>query len=695
MKTTTKILCTAIGLLLMTQAFSQGTITIDHKTQRYINDVSTLDRTKYVHAYVQIRGNDPKFTSLKAEYNFHPDYIGGRSLGNPAAKITDGVIPAVKKKYTGVREVDPWFVTGGRPGNLFWDKTADYSQIDITDYSKQLANYTAECYKTEWDNIGRYIEPMNEPFVHAKDFYPGYSNDKNNYIIKEICEYHNYLGKAIHAIPELKNLKIMGYASAYPEFAKDNFTFWDSRFSTFMSIAGAEMDLFSVHIYDGNGDDINTSGGRRSGSNSEAILDMIEASSYKQLGVVKPLAVTEYGRTVPDQPGWTAGGSVSNYEPVTNSQAVRSQLHMVMNFMERGDLFVLGIPFNTDRGDDVTEMYAKASLWTRNEAGEIVLSMRKYFYEMLKDLKGERVRINSSNIDVQTQAFVDGNDLFVMLNNLNDNKQTVDLRLLATDGLERVDIKQLKIFTDKVPELTKSTVNSAPENISLEYGETAVLTYHFNAPIVFENKIVSKKYYSKDFLKAITANELNTFTFDAVEIGDGLATLRLGVGREHGLSLKPEVYINGTKVDIKRDVIRGMNQPNRPRFFGVMEIPFDINLLNEAGTNEVKVKFPDTGGKISSAILQVQKADKPIQTVEDVSVGSLIKAKNITIYPNPVESDLYLKGVKPVAEYQIYSYSGKQVDSGTMLNGTINVSDLSKGIYLILIDGTYVKFLKA
>ena len=43
---------------------------------------------------------------------------------------------------------------------------------------------------------------------------------------------------------------------------------------------------------------------------------------------------------------------------------------------------------------------------------------------MLKDIKGDRVRINSSNVDVQAQAFVNENQLIVLLNNLNDNAQT-------------------------------------------------------------------------------------------------------------------------------------------------------------------------------------------------------------------------------------------------------------------------------
>ena len=49
----------------------------------------------------------------------------------------------------------------------------------------------------------------------------------------------------------------------------------------FIDRAGAYMDGFSVHLYDG----INVTGTdtKRSGSNSEAVLDMVEAYSYIKL----------------------------------------------------------------------------------------------------------------------------------------------------------------------------------------------------------------------------------------------------------------------------------------------------------------------------------------------------------------------------------------------------------------------------
>ena len=63
--------------------------------------------------------------------------------------------------------------------------------------------------------------------------------------------------------------------------------------------------------------------------------------------------------------------------------------------------------------------------------------------------------------------------------------------------------------------------------------------------------------------------------------------------------------INGTAVSVP-DNWKGYNQSNRSIFFGMIEVPFDIQLLRN-GDNNVDVTFSDGGGHVSSMILQVEK----------------------------------------------------------------------------------------
>ncbi|WNJ20431.1 polysaccharide lyase family protein [Pontibacter sp. G13] len=586
---------------------AQDVITIDYKTQRFIGDVSQLDRGKYFtfHGFFGANSTDPDLIHFRSTYNLSTDYSGSRRFWSPMHKVDNdlsGKLPKIKDQYDGVRAVDGTIATG-KLNSLMHDPDLDYAEVDISKRSKQVATYVAQNFKDEWDDVPTFYEPLNEPMVHANDFYPGkWNKAKTDQVIAKICAFHRDMGAAIHALPELSNMKIIGYASAYPSFEKNNFDLWKKRYKKFIEVAGPEMDGFSVHLYDGVG--LNNSGGRRSGSNAEAIMDLIEAYSFEELGVVKPLAITEYGRLVKSQPGWKPGGKVSNYEPVENSQAVRSQIHMVMNFMERADNMMIAVPFSVAKSDPYKQKFSRAALWVKERDGSYKLTERRFFFEMWKDVQGKRVQIHSSNIDIQTQAFVNGNKLHVVLNNLNDATQTMDLKLVDVEGLQQVDIKRLKIFVDKVPSFTTSSSATAPSNISLEYGETAVLTYTFGTDVAFDKSIRSQKYYATSTLKPIAADTEISFTIKGVRKGAGTATLRVGVGRKLEANLQPTITVNGQPVNYSGDVIRGYDQNNRSSFFGTMEIPVDMSLLKK-GANTITVKFPDDGGHVTSMILQV------------------------------------------------------------------------------------------
>lgn len=674
-------------LMLCTLTTAQGVIVIDHKTQRYIGETTSLDRSKFVNGHILFNNSDAEFEAFKEEYNLPVNFIGGRQFWNPFGKVKDGVIPNINKKYNGMREVSPYLVATGTASQLMYDDNVDYSIEDVSDLSKQAADYVAKSYRDDWDLVPKYIEPFNEPMVHAIDYYPEgrenppkYLNDKLDVVITNICNYHKDLGQAIHALPELANMKVVGFGSAYPELENNGFSLWDTRFRKFIDIAGADLDVLSLHLYDGSG--INNSGGRRSGSNSEAIIDMIETYSFIKFQKVIPIAITEYGRLVPNQPNWKAGNGQSNYEPVENSQAVRSQIHMVMNFMEREDHLELSIPFNVNTRNP-NGQYSKSSIWVKNAQGIAELTNRKYFYEMWKDLKGERVRINSSNVDIQTQAFVNDHELYVMLNNLNDEPQTLDLHLFDAQGLQSVAVKNLKIHLDQEPTLAKTTSDTAPEKITLEYGETVVLTYKFDTPVSFDNTIRSNKYYSATYLQTISADEITSFSFDDVVAGIGLATLRLSVGRAHGKSLKPVITINGQSVDISSDVIRGYDQNSRKQFFGTLEIPFNIDLLKE-GSNIVEVKFADGGGHISSVVLQVQNAEKPLDELPDLILESNIPGgQGMNVYPNPIDvgDEVYLGFEAEDVSYSVLTLNGKLISEGK--GNLVQTEGLKPGIYLV------------
>ncbi|WP_139263293.1 hypothetical protein [Flammeovirga pacifica] len=606
--------CVSTALLVLTlfsSNFAQNKVTVDPTTQRFLGNKTTrFDRDKYLQAHVWFGDkNDPEFESFKKQYNINSEYQGSRRFWGPMNMTKKGNIPKVKNKYNGEREVKPYTVVTGRATDLFYDRKVDYTEVDITSYTKKVAAYVASSFQKEWEEMPGIYEPYNEPFVHASDLYPGKRNrEKTDIAIQKISSSLSELGKAIHAVPELKEMKVAGYASAWPEFEHNNFEVWDQRFKQFIDIAGSDMDIFSVHLYDGKG--LNNSGGRRSGSNAEAILDMIEAYSFIKLGEIKPIAITEYGRLVDDQPNWKPKSGLSNYHPIENAQAVRSQIHLSMQFMERGDNIVTTTPFSTGK-EDPTKKYSKAGLWTKNDKDEWELTSRKYFFETWKTVKGKRVNIASENVDIQVQAFVNGKQLYVILNNLSEETQSIPLAIEGDQDFKNIMVKRIKTYVNKMPKMVKKTLKSAPSSMDIEYGETIVLTYNYNHKIETPQKEYRTKYYASEYLKPIKSNKKNSFEFASVTAGTkGNVTLRLGIGRDKGKSLQPIVLLNGQQVKLPNDSVRGYDQHNRKKFFGVLEIPVPHSLIKN-GKNEVSVTFQDEGGHISSMILQVISDKKP------------------------------------------------------------------------------------
>jgi hypothetical protein len=99
-----------------------------------------------------------------------------------------------------------------------------------------------------------------------------------------------------------------------------------------------------------------------------------------------------------------------------------------------------------------------------------------------------------------------------------------------------------------------------------------------------------------------------------------------------------------------------------------------------AGTNNYRLKMVDKDGSAEySKIVTVQN---------DGRTG-------ISIYPNPVQSTLYVEGATNRISYQIKNTSGQVLITGRLNNTEgINLSTLSTGIYILVVNGVSFKFFK-
>ena len=68
----------------------------------------------------------------------------------------------------------------------------------------------------------------------------------------------------------------------------------------------------------------------------------------------------------------------------------------------------------------------------------------------------------------------------------------------------------------------------------------------------------------------------------------------------------------------------------------------------------------------------------------------------VTLYPNPVTSELRLQGLRENAQVRVLGLDGTLLIEATLTpnNGRVDVSALAAGVYMLQVNETTVKFLK-
>ena len=650
------------------------------KVKRIIGGVSTLDRTKYFN--IHSNANDVE-ADLYSDYNVSQSGRQFWSPGSAAIQNTGvfGTYPGPLSGNTELREVRRYVATD-HPYKVYEEG------LDPIPF----ADWTVEYFKNYVDVYLRpeYYEPMNEPFVHARDFYEELDWDPvaEARVKLEMARFFKHVAQKIHAAPELENMKILGYSAAFPSFEKNDFSIWNQNMKMFMDEAGQDVDVFSTHIYDG----INQIGQetRRSGSNMEAILDLIETYSYVKWGIIKPHAITEFG-----------GIENGEYNDIMNVQSIRSQNSILFGLLERTDRVEIAIPFTTGKSKwHITEennyMPYKAVLYKPIPIGvpleqvtDWEYTNRIHFYDLWKDVSGDRILIQSDNKDVLVQAFLDGNKLYVALNNLDDFDQPINLNLNGNlPNILELTIKSLIIHPDADPDYTIQTSSELLETYGLKKNETVVLEYTFSEAITFDNVIQSERYYSTTYLQPIQANNPINYNFNNINLvgNSGYAMLAMSIGRKHDRSKSPTVIVNGVSIPVPSNW-KGYNQTNRDDFFGTIEIPVPIDVIQES--NSVSITFEDSNGHLSSLVLNVASYDSSLLGIN----SSEVSTQKLKLYPNPTAAQLNIVNAKMDSVISIYSITGVRVFISKYDGLPINLNQLTNGLYFVKIDNTTLKLI--
>ncbi|MGS0747086.1 M1 family aminopeptidase [Halpernia sp. GG3] len=93
--------------------------------------------------------------------------------------------------------------------------------------------------------------------------------------------------------------------------------------------------------------------------------------------------------------------------------------------------------------------------------------------------------------------------------------------------------------------------------------------------------------------------------------------------------------------------------------------------------------------------LQMIEKNSTVTLNPNLSNYDISLVSKVQIYPNPVKENLKISGLKTPDNFEIYSVDGRKIKSGSYSpSSNLNVSDLSKGIYILKISGQTFKFIK-
>ncbi|MBU2887690.1 agarase [Gilvimarinus agarilyticus] len=491
----------------------------------------------------------------------------------------------------------------------FGTATGDYMGLFLTHYFRQSEGEPGQPKP-------KYVEVMNEPLY---DLVTAADTPEDP---AKIFEFHNAVADAVRELNP--DVLLGGYTAAFPDFEKDNFQRWEERDKLFMDITGENMDFISLHFYDfpifpggANGALVQR---YRKGSNLEATFDMLNQYSAMTEGEVKPLMISEYSAQ-------THALTNGPWVPYRDWLILKSTNAMMMQFMQRADQIEMAIPFYTVKaewGREGSVPYTWRLMRQKKEAegetgDEWVYTGLIEFFELWKDVKGERLYSASSDSDLLVDAYVDGDTHHVVLTNLDFDEHAFNLSLPENSTASNITVKHLYLDDNsdtqnqRQPVVETTSLANLDSNITLAPEASMVISYNLaenETSYTIEKHFV----YADRYKQAINSGENIVFEFNNVNPPEnGKLTLRLSMGRDHGLSLTPTVSFNGQNLAVPSDV-RGddqyLNGKGRQTFFGTLEIPVATDLLET--NNQLTLNFSDSGGYVSSAVLELYESEQPL-----------------------------------------------------------------------------------
>jgi len=489
-----------------------------------------------------------------------------------------------------------------------------------------------------------------------------------------------------------------------------------NEITPFIDNTQSNLDFYSFHIYDFLEWDAtkNDFRGRvTTGLPLEGVLDAVQNHTQNTFNKEVPIVISEHGgylfrdaatefvipQTVADQ--LIGPGSGFNYEMQKRSIGcrimTRSAISNTMTFMNNPHVIQKAVPFMLLQTANWNTRYYASLLVAENfqRGNPWVESELINFYKFFADIQGRRVFSYCEDPDIQYQTFLDGQDLYIVLNNLGEKAEMINFDLSKTD-FTSVNLKRHGQNADFTPYFNEENPANL-DNLTLQGREAMVIKLSYPGNIEPTKSIDVVPYYANKQKQVLSPGQsvdyqITVPEFDKTEH----ATLRIGVGRQTlGTDRDLKVIFNNTEIEVPMEDISEYLE-SASGYGSTKIIKIDPNLIQEVNT--VTVSFTDTNvGGIGSVVLRVG-LNTNVLSVNDVS-GTTSKT---IIYPNPLQSGKLLHVTLdknyPDIQYTLFTVNGKKIINKQFTNKKVfdveTPLSLTNGIYFLQIitsEGTLNK----
>ncbi len=617
------------------------TIQVDPYTTRQIEGISELNRKKYFN----LSDHGVKFESRIKDDEIWKRIVKdlnvtfGRSLGPIRSATANGKHVSEDpdratyanlnefnaflntKRYSPSRNMSKWFGKnlgvashGGKDeypefmGRYFSESARQSEHAhSLPDNVHAAAELAAAVFQNGFNDLDRpeFFEPINEPhWSYFKD--------------QKLADWHLETLREFRAngIPT----KVGGACMSVCYMYNQNYRSWQG-FKNFLDNTDGQLDFYSFHVYDyldfKEGEFV---GRIQSGLPLEGVFDLVSSYSTQQFGRVMPIVVSEHGGYVsrnrgmhPDQvidqiaqkhfPG-TGFEWEMEKRSILDFNLVSSILTNTLGFMEHPHIVEKAVPFVLLESMDWNPKYY-ATLYTPydfKDKKNWFATRNSDFFEFCSRVKGRRVKMYSSDRDVQLQAFADGKKLHVILNNLSNESEAINLKIPAA---ENYTVRRFGRSDDFRPYLTETKFKKL-NSLQLEGREAIFITAEYGEQIKEKRAINEQVYYANEIIKE--AKSTASVRFD-VEV-DGLANidygiLRIGMRRPPGTNHSASVRLNGEEIAMPIEDCASRLENDKD--FATTRIAY-VNPNRLKLKNKITVRFPDgKGGTVGSAVLRIAK----------------------------------------------------------------------------------------